>query len=142
MFEKYTKEEFWKLFEKLSEELQDTIFSVETADSVHDICKRNQIEETFKVANLIGYVLLGVLPPEELQETLKKELGLEPGVAKKVSQEIDRFILHPVRTSLANLYKTEGSPPATKSEVIPPTEKKPTPPKKEDTYRERVEEEE
>jgi hypothetical protein len=43
MPEEYTKEQLWKLYEKLLEELKEAIFSEETANSIWDICSRNGI---------------------------------------------------------------------------------------------------
>ena len=108
MLKEYDREQLWKLYQKLPEELKEVIFSVGTANSIYDICERSGVKEVSKVTKLVGFVLLGVLSPEEFQESLKRELILKPDVAKKVSQEIDRFVLHSVRTSIANLYKTEG----------------------------------
>ena len=41
MEEKYTKEQFWKLYETLPQELKDTLFAEETGDDIYNICKRN-----------------------------------------------------------------------------------------------------
>ena len=94
MPEEYTKEQFWKLYEKLPQELKEAIFSEETADSIWDICSKNGIddERVSEVARYTGRVLMGLLPPDELEETLEKELKLQKGVAKKVNQEIKKLV--------------------------------------------------
>ncbi len=143
MPEKYTKEQIWKLYEKLPEELKEAVFSEETAESIWGICSRNGIEDDriSEIARYTGRVLMGLLPPDELQETLKKEMELEKEVAKKVSQEINRFIFYPVKARLEELYKIEIAPPAGVVPSVPktaPPEEKPTPPKA-DVYREPVE---
>lgn len=153
MAKEYTKEELWKLYEKLPQELKETVFAEETANNIYNICERNNIKDnrTSEVARYTGRTLLGVLPPDEFQETLKKEVKLEEGVAKRVAQEINRFIFYPVKASLEELYKTEINPPAGLSAVAPltgPSEKKPSseaiPGEKlkeieEDKYRESIE---
>jgi hypothetical protein len=148
--QKYTKEQFWKLYEKLPEELQGAVFSVETADNIWNVCENNNIDEVSEIAKLVGNVLLGVLAPEDFQATLEKELKLEKETAKKTTQEINRFIFYPVRVELEKLYQMKSSPT---TEAITPTpikeepsfakategKEKSTRPKKEDTYREPVE---
>ncbi len=139
---KYKKEQLWKLYEKLPDELKEAVFSGETADSIYDICQRNEIDEMVsEVASIVGHVLLGVLPPDEFEEAIKKELKLENDLAKKVAQEINRFVFYPVKSSLEELYGTEIAPPA-RPKTAPPSkqqEEKPKAPSKLDVYREPVE---
>lgn len=140
MAKKYTSEQFWKLYEKLPQELKDALFTEETGNAIYDTCKRNEILENLdQIVDYVGQVLIGVLPPEEFQGTLEKELNLEEGVAQKVSREINRFIFYPVKSSLEELYKIEISPPAKPFGTTPPPEEKPSVPQKEDVYREPVE---
>lgn len=157
----YTKEQLWKVYEKLPEDLKEAIFSAETADNIYDICTRNGIEDDkiSEIAKLTGRVLMGILPPEDFQETLEKELKLKKDIAKKIAHEINRFIFFPVKESLAALYIMEVVPPVKPSvgpspirpaeivlsevpseeipsEVAPPKEEQP---KRVDVYREPVE---
>jgi len=140
MTKEYTKEQLWKLYEKLPEELQEAIFAEETANSIWDICERNKVEQVSKAAKYTGWVLMGILPPEEFQETLEKELELKKEVAKKVAQEINRFVFYPVKPALEELYKmgvksSEKPIEKQKTEAMPEEEKVPAPPRK-DIYRE------
>lgn len=107
MPKQYNREELWKLYQKIPKELQEAIFAEETAEHIGTICERYDIQEEIisEIAKQIGNVLLGILPPEDFQETLEKEIKLKKDVAKKVSQEINRFIFSPVKDSLATLYK-------------------------------------
>jgi hypothetical protein len=143
MTKEYTREQLWKLYEKLPNELKEVIFSSETADNIYDICLRNSIEDDriSEIARYTGRVLLGILPLDEFQETLEKELKLKTEVAEKVAQEINRFVFYPIKSSLEDIYKVEIAPPA-KPKVTPPPkppEEKPEAPPKEDVYREPVE---
>src|SRR4030042_3120084 len=114
MAKEYTKEELWKLIEKLPKELQEAIFSEETAEHIGNTCERYDIKEEIisEIAKQVGNVLLGILPPDEFQKTLETELKLESDIAKKVAQDISRFIFYPVKTDLEELYKVEIAPPA------------------------------
>ncbi len=140
MSEKYTKEQLWKLYKKLPQELRETVFSGETADNVYDICEKNGIENISQLTRYVQDVLLGILSTAEFEETIKKELKLTKQAAKKVTQQINRFIFYPVRPLLEELYRIEIIPtiqekPSLTIEAPIPEEKKSAPPKK-DTYRE------
>lgn len=142
MFKEYTKEELWKAYEKLPEELQEVVFSTETADDTYNICERNDIKAVSVVAKYVGQVLLGVLAPDDFQKELENGLKLKKDSAKKLAQEINRFIFYPVKPALEQLYRMEINPPAQPSKASPPPEEKPTmptEPRGEDTYREPVE---
>ena len=139
MPKKYTREEFWKLYEKLPQELKDALFAEETGNNIYETCKRNGVENNLdQIVEYVGQVLDGVLPPDEFQATLEKEVKLKKDIAKKVAQEINRFIFYPVKSSLEELYKIEIAPPA-KPKVVPPPEEKPPAPPAKDIYREPIE---
>lgn len=142
MPQKYTKEQYWKLFQKLPEELKNQMLSEETADNVFNVCDRNDIEEVTVVSSSVGDVLVGILPPDKFQEAIEEKLELSKEVAKKVAQEIYRFILYPVKADLEKLYRMEIAPLAKMPVTPPPLEKPPTPSVKEDVYRELIEGEE
>ena len=141
MPEELTQEEYWQIFKKLPEELQKHILAEETAKDIYDICLRNEVDDMApEVADIVSRVLMGLLPPDELPETLEKELKIDKGMAKKISQEINRFIFYPVKANLEELYKIEIAPPAGMPKVGPPLpEEKPVEPKREDVYREPIE---
>ena len=126
MLKKLSREQYWQLFQKLPDELKEAVLSEETAKAIYDICDRNEIVDIVsEIASITGQVLLGVLSPDEFEETIKKELKLKKEVAKKVSQEINRFIFYPVKTSLEEIYKAPITPPPASPKITPPPEEKP-----------------
>jgi len=129
---KYTKEQLWKLYENLPQDLKSAIFSEETANEIWNICNRNDIEEgnISEIAKAVGDVFLGITPPKELKSVLEKEIKLSEEKAKKVSAEINRFILSSVKRSLSELYDMEYPAESKEEEKKPP---------KKDIYREPVE---
>lgn len=147
MGRKYTSEQFWKLYEKLPQELKDALFAEETGNNIYYICERNGIEDEIgEIIDYVGQVLVGVLPPEDFQEILEKELKFEKDVAKKVTHEINRFIFYPVKPLLEELYGKEITPSASPTKmaplgekITPPAEEKPSIPDRKDVYRESVE---
>jgi hypothetical protein len=129
MPKEYTPEEYRKLYEKLPEEIKEMLFSDEASDTIYNACERNGIpeEKAVEISKYVGDVLVGLLPPNEFQETLEKELGIETEKAKMVSREITRYIFFPVKGSLEELYKIEVTPAG----VAPTTAPKPAPPRPE-----------
>ena len=134
MSKKYTQEEILKLFKKLPKELQDAIFSDETANYILNICERNEIEKG-SIGKMVSDVLYGLLPPNEFQKTIERELKLEKEKAKKITQEVNRFIFYPVRIHLEKLYQTEITPFNTTTTENTETPKKP----EKDKYHEPIE---
>ncbi len=140
MPKKYTQEQFWKLYEKLPQELKDAVFAEETGNNISEICERNKAEENLgDIVDYVGQVLVGVLPPEEFQKVLEKEIGLGKETAKKIAQEINRFIFYPVKPSLEQLYKIEITSSEKPTETTTESAPKPETPPDKDTYREPVE---
>lgn len=106
MTDEYSPEQLWSLYQVLPKELQEAIFSKNTADNIYDICERNNLEKEKirEIAKYIGYTLLGILPPEELEKTLKEKLALSEEKAKKINYEINQLIFFPLKDTLALIY--------------------------------------
>jgi len=135
-----TKEQYWKLFNSLSEEMKDVIFSEKTAKDIADIGERNEIDNVSLLADCISQVLFGILPPDELRETLEKDLGLKKSQSQTLMQEINRFIFYPIKANLEEMYNTEILPKDRgdiKKEIK--SIKEETPQTGQDTYRESIE---
>lgn len=136
----YPKEQIWKIYEQLPDELKDAIFSEETAENIASICERNGIEDqrvVSEIARITGHVLMGLILPDEFQEMMEKELKLKKELAKKVSFNIHRFVFFPVKDSLSALYQMEIVPPGLIKPEGKALEKKE--PREKDVYREGVE---
>jgi len=132
----YPPEKLWPIYEKLPKDLQEAIFSEETADIISSICDRNGVkdEEIPEITKYTGYVLLGILPPDDFPKTLQDEVKLKNDLANKIALEIERLVFFPVKESLEMIYKIEISPELKPSPGVTPVKK----PKK-DIYRESIE---
>lgn len=112
MLKKYSKEELWKIYQQLPKELQDAIFSNETTEAIENIGKRYELseKEIEKLAEMVGYSLLGLLPLEEFQEELISETKMDLERAKKITNEVNRYIFYPLKAFLEIVYlkKTES----------------------------------
>ena len=115
MPKEHTPEEIRKLLAKLPEELKETLFAEATSDTIYGSCERYGIseEKAAEVSKFVGDVLIGLLPPNEFQGALEKELNLDSETAKKVAREITRYVFFPVKASLEELYKIEVTPAGT-----------------------------
>jgi hypothetical protein len=105
--EEYSKEQLRKLYENLPKDLQDAVFSEQSADIISSACEKSGAsgpDDSAKTAKIIGHILLGILPPNELPQSLEKELNIKAEVAEKIYQEIGRLIFLPLKNSLEALY--------------------------------------
>jgi hypothetical protein len=136
----YSQTELRKLFDTLPQELKETLLSEETADRIREICNRHKVEEKDvpRIAKLIGKMLMGLLPPEEFLETLKKEIGLNEEDSKNISREVNRLILFPVKQSLAEFYNEIKFAPGGRLEKETKPEKESTVAEKETKEKEKV----
>lgn len=145
----YSKEQLSELYNNLPEDLKKTASSDDTAYNIQEICTENGVtddDDIFDIAKNIGYVFLGLLPPNELSYVFEKEIDLEKSKAELIASEIIRFVFLPVKTSLETLYKMEIRPtikpgaditvPRQKTSVLPDLKKNAA---KKDTYREPLE---
>ena len=141
MPKQYSPEEIDKILQNLPEELKEAFFSLETVEVIHNTCKTYGIrdEKVSTIVDYVGQVLMGLLPPEEFQKNIEKEVGLPKVLAGAITREINRFIFYPVKTSLEELYKIEIVPPAKPTKITPPPEEKPPAPPGKDVYRETIE---
>ncbi len=105
----YSKEELWSLCEQLPENLKEAIFSAKTAKIIEQTTKKYNLkkEKVSGVAKYTGYVLLGLLPPNELANALEKELEIKAETAENISQELNQLVFLPLKGTLELLYKDE-----------------------------------
>ena len=148
MLEDFPKEKLQEIYESIPQDLKEALFSQETADTINDICSENNLEEKqiSKIIEYVGYVFLGLLSPNDFEETIKDKLFLTEELSRKINRQIIRIIFLPLKTSLELIYKIkielpkeviEEKLPAT--EEPPKEEKIPSGKEEKDTYREPIE---
>ncbi|MDD5144609.1 MAG: hypothetical protein PHW72_00515 [Candidatus Pacebacteria bacterium] len=98
----------WELYEKLPQELKEALLSPSTAESIGNVCEKNEVDLPSDISLLVGEVLLGILPPENFQERIEKELDVEKEKAKQIAEEINRYVFFPVKASLEILYSQKN----------------------------------
>jgi len=106
----YPKKELKELYDNLPQKLKEALFSNEISDKIYKACKKNGIEDrkiTREISKHIGYVMLGLIPPNEFQEILEKEIKLAETAAKTIAEEINNSVFFPIKESLEALYGIE-----------------------------------
>jgi hypothetical protein len=135
----YPKEKLDELYENLPVTLRDSISSSENANIIYNICTKNNITEEdiiSKIAKNTCYVLLGILPPNKLKDSLLKELQLKNDAAEQITSEINDSIFLSVKEDLESLYNIKMKQIL---QTIPSKNAEPEKIKRKDSYREPIE---
>jgi hypothetical protein len=108
--EDYSKDDKWRLFENLPEDLKHAIFSAKVAATNWNLGQKYALDNRVvsKFAEWEGHVFIGILPPKQFKDRLAKDLGIDSDVAEALFMQINELIFGPVRESLDNLYKNQG----------------------------------
>ena len=137
MIKEYSFEEIQQLLKTIPAELKESFSSEETEKAIWNTCEKNGINEVAKVTKLVGYVLLGLLLPEEFQKVLEADLGLSEEIAKVATRELNRFVFYPVKPALDQLHGKEVD--STERIITETIKTKTTKDSREDKYRETIE---
>ena len=96
----------WIVYNPLPESLKEAIFSEKTADINYNLAKKyNILEKASIFAELVGDVLLGILPLENFREKLGESLEIESEILEALFQDSQELIFSPLQKSLAQLYR-------------------------------------
>lgn len=122
----YSQEQLRELYSALPEKLQGALYSEQNGKNIKEICEKNNItsnETIWEINKYVGYVLFGLLPPNELSETLEENLKIEENTAKKISSQLTRFVFMPIKDILEPLYGIEIKFDAKEKKETPKSEK-------------------
>ena len=121
----YPKEQLSELYESLPEKLQEALYSDQNGKSIKEICGEKSITDDntlFEINKYVGYVLFGLLPPDNLSSSLEKELKIKKEDAEYIGNQISRLVFLPIKDVLEPLYgikiKVKKEIPAKKKEDI------------------------
>lgn len=102
---KISKEEFFKLYKGLHPKIQNMLFDEEVGLTLTKVCKRHMVEGKYQeIMDLIVDVLIGLLPPQDIEKILVRDLDVPMAKAKEIALEINRFIFFPIKEEIVDLY--------------------------------------
>lgn len=115
------REQIVKRYLALPQQLQDAIFSEQTASIINKTCVLRDTEaHTGRIALLTGRVLLGYLRPETFAGEIQKEIGIDDAKATQIAHDIDTEIFSAVRLELKKLYPPTIQTPTVASQGFAP----------------------
>ncbi len=105
----YTKEQILETYKKLPKDLQDAIFSVDTAEAIRKIGEKHKmmIDKIGILANETGLGMLGLVHPNQFIVRLSVRLGTDKDISREIAQDINLQIFSPVRENLKKIHDTE-----------------------------------
>lgn len=101
----YTKDQLWKLYLSLPEELKEVYASEETAEIISRACEKEGLvsEQKNSTSLVVGYVLLGLVHMKNFAKELQKTLNIEEERVGRLAREISQLVFRPVRPFLESL---------------------------------------
>ena len=99
-------EQFWSIYPNLPPDVQKAIFSDETAKVVEGLTEKYGLEgqPTSKLANIVGDVLLGLLPLDNVKQKLIEVYSLPEELAQKIDDELENLLFRPLEGNLGKLH--------------------------------------
>ena len=132
---KPTPEEVLKRFRELPDDLQEAIFSAETADVIQALGKKYKltIDKIGELADEVGYLMLGFINPKDFLSAIQKRLAVDFDVARAITEDLNVQIFGKIRESLKHARMQEENyvvplpPPPPPPTPVTPQEKPATP---------------
>ncbi|MCE9629044.1 MAG: hypothetical protein K8Q91_03565 [Candidatus Vogelbacteria bacterium] len=102
---------FREKFERLPEDVRGAIFAVETTDVIANIQKKFKlhVDQTGKLAEEVGLVMLGFSKPNEFVGKITKNLQVTQITAVEITKDINDKIFNPIKESLKQIHNLENS---------------------------------
>ena len=114
---------------------------METAEAIGDACDVYGIgdERATEIARRVGYVLMGLVLPQEFAGVLETDVKLPKTLADAIARDINRLVFYPVKPALEQLHRMEIE--VTAKAVTPQPEEQESSEKQgeDDKYREELE---
>lgn len=116
---KLTPQQLREIYLKLPKNVQDAIFSIDSAEAVQAIGKKYDlaIDKIGELADETGLVMLGLTHPSDYIVNLARRLNIDKETAKKIAEEINSQIFVKIRESLKKIHGIEPSPRPAKQDT-------------------------
>ncbi len=97
-----TKQQVNNRWDKLPIILREAVFSERNADILWRVCEDQHLPENkiYRVASLVGDVLMGFIHPDNLAREIKEMIALNPVIIDSIIKEINSKIFAPIRSEI------------------------------------------
>jgi len=101
----YTKDELYEKFKNLPEDIRESFLSIDTYDTIKKIVDKYKlhIDQSGKLSEEIGFVMLGITRPDDFLDNLQDKLGISLETAGEITKDINVSIFFPIRESLEEI---------------------------------------
>ncbi len=116
---KYTPEQLRKIYLSLPKDVQDAIFSVDSAETIQAIAKKNNLNvaQMGELADETGLLMLGLTKTGDFIANLAQRMNVDKVNAKNVADEINSQIFSRIRESLKKIQGIVTTPALTSPEA-------------------------
>ncbi|MES2224001.1 MAG: hypothetical protein V4469_03680 [Patescibacteria group bacterium] len=104
--QRYTSDQYSKIFWKLPTEIRDVISSVETTTHINIIGKKHnlQIDKIGDLVDITLDVIMGIVATKDFIKEIQNDLHLSALEASVLSRDIDENIFKPIKDQMVQLY--------------------------------------
>jgi hypothetical protein len=115
------KNQLFDRWDTLPQSLRDAIFSEANSDFIWKLCGDENIpdEKIYDAAQVMGYVLLGFLHPEDASREIKEFLGIDAKTASIIGDGLNQRIFAPLRADIDKVYSPLSNAEATPTALSP-----------------------
>lgn len=108
---KFTAEEIQNKFDSLPKASQEAVSSVEVAKIIQEIGKQHGllIDQTGELIDLVGLVMLGLVPSGEFVKNFSGEAGVDYKTASAIADEINTQVFSKIRETMRSAEQNQQS---------------------------------
>lgn len=106
-----TRQQTLRRWNVLPQNLRESLFSEYNSNILWRICEEQHLSEDkiSKIATLAGDVIMGFIHPEDLDDEIKKTLGINQEIAAFIARQIDRKIFSLIKNDINKVYAPAGT---------------------------------
>jgi len=106
-------------YRELPEDVREAIFSVDSADIIQSISKKNNltVDKMSELADEIGLLMLGVTEPKDFISNISRRLGVDKKTAHDITAEVNEKIFSKIRESLKKIHNIKDEEDSEEKEV-------------------------
>ncbi len=137
----YSREQILELYRSMPKELKTALNSDHTVDTIEELSEKYNLSNEGHAAlvDSVGYTMMGLLPPNEFEQSLQNLGAIEENIAEEIAKTVRRFLFYPVRKSLSVLYDMPVLEANSAKDIKTETPAEKRKPQRKDFYREKIE---